>query len=35
MWWLLPVGIIIGIVGTVVGSTFLAKWLQKKIDDES
>ena len=35
MWWLLPVGIIIGIVGTVVGSAFLAKWLQKKIDDES
>lgn len=35
MWWLLPVGIIIGIIGTVVGCAALAKWLQKKIDDES
>lgn len=34
MWWLLPIGIIIGIVITIIGCNFLAKWLQKKIKNE-
>lgn len=35
MWWLLPIGILIGIVGTLVGCNFIAKWFQKKMENES